>query len=237
MKTVLTPGLWGPIGLSNMKMKYFWAAFLICLGLLGKNLNLAAAPDEATTETEAQQTTGKPKTEYKKKDRPIEIGDKLRIKIYPEDEFIKSTDTEVSSEGSVTLPLLGKVNVQGLKTIDAVREIVQVLAADYLVNPVVVIEVAEEVTEREKRSVAILGQVTKPGTYNFPPEQKLTLLRVISMAGGFSDIANVKKIKVIRKENGKTRIVQANAESIIAGKDPDIELEPGDVINVGESFF
>lgn len=212
------------------------SVFLLCMGLLWNPAALPETSAEKATER-VMQMTGASKTEYKKKDRQIEIGDKLRIKIYPEDEFIKSTDTEVSSEGTITLPLIGKVKVQGMKGVDVEREIVQILAKDYLVNPVVVIEVAEQVSEKEKKTVAVLGQVTKPGAYDFPPDQKLTLLRVISMAGGFSDIANVKKIKVIRKENGKTRVIGANAESIISGKDPDIELEPGDVINVGESFF
>ncbi len=177
-----------------------------------------------------------PQTAYTKKDRLLEAGDKLRVKIYPEDEFIKSTDTEVSSEGTITLPLIGRVKVQGMKAVEAEREIAQILAKDYLVDPVVVVEIGES-GEVQKKSLAILGQVSKPGTYDFPPDQKLSLLRVISMAGGFSDIANVRKIKVIRKENGKTRILRANAESIISGSSPDIDLEPGDVISVGESLF
>ena len=172
------------------------------------------------------------------KSRLIQPGDRLRVKIYPEDEFIKSTETEVSSEGSISLPLIGKVKVVGMKNVDAEREIVSILTQDYLVNPVVIVEVVESLSGREKRSVAILGQVQKPGTYEIPPDRKLTLLGVISTAGGFTDIANVKKIKIIRKqEGGKTQVLRANAESIISGKQTDIELEPGDVIHVGESFF
>lgn len=172
-----------------------------------------------------------------RKDRKLEMGDKIRIKIYPEDAFVKGADTEVSSEGKVTLPLLGKIQVEGKTVAEVEREIVDLLAQDYLVNPVVVIEIAEKSLEKHKLSLSILGQIQKPGTYDFQPDQKLTLLRVISMAGGFTDIANVKKIKVIRKAEGKTKVIHANAGSIISGKDPDIELEPGDVIHVGESFF
>lgn len=167
----------------------------------------------------------------------IAAGDHIRIKIYPEDEYIKGGEMEVSSEGTITLPLLGKVKIMGLKIPTAETKIAKLLAKDYLVSPVVVIEVAERVVEKEKRSVAILGQVQKPGSYELPPSQKMTLLQLISTAGGFSDVANVKKIKIIRKTGGKTEVIHANAESIISGNDPDIELEPEDVIHVAESFF
>jgi len=167
----------------------------------------------------------------------IEIGDRLNIKIYPEDEYIRGGEMEVSGEGTITLPLLGRVTVQGLQVGEAEREIVGLLAQDYLVNPVVVIEVTKRVEEKEKRSLSILGQVQKPGSYEIPPEGKLTLLQVISLAGGFTDVANVKKIKIIRKDGDKTRVIRANAESIISGTDPDVELKQGDVVHVGESFF
>lgn len=169
----------------------------------------------------------------------LSVGDRLRIRIYPEDEFIKGTETDVSSEGAITLPLIGKVDVQGLKVLAAERKIVDILAADYLVNPVVVIEVIQKPeAERPKIKISVLGQVQKPGTYDFSSDQKITLLQAISVAGGFTEIANTKNIKVIRKGQGKqAEAIPANADSIIAGKRSDIELEGEDVVHVGESFF
>ena len=169
----------------------------------------------------------------------IEVGDRVLIKIYPEDEFIKGSEMEVSSEGTITLPLIGKVKVEGMQIAEVEKEIVRLLAEDYLVNPVVVVEVVQRIEDKtkEKESVSVLGSVQKPGSYDFPAEGKFTLLKLISAAGGFSDVANVKKIKVIRKENGRPRILHANAEAIISGNEPDVELEPEDVVNVGESFF
>ncbi len=171
----------------------------------------------------------------------LEIGDRLALKIYPEDNYIKGGDMVVSSEGDITLPLIGKVKVAGLKPSEAEKEIVNLLATDYLVNPVVVIEVTREISKetRARSSVSVLGQVRKPGTYQLPEEEgkKLTLLQLISMAGGFTDVANVKKIKVIRKAEGKVEVIRANAEAIISGGQPDIELKEQDVIHVGESLF
>lgn len=171
-----------------------------------------------------------------KKAHRIEVGDKMKIKIYPEDEYVKGGDVEVSSEGTVTLNLIGKVPAEGMTVAELEERLTQILAEDYLVNPVVVVEVDQ--SQSSKESLAILGQVQKPGTYDFPIDGRLTLLQLISKAGGFTPIANAKNIKIIRKEMGeKTRVIRANAESIISGKQKDVELQPDDVIHIGESFF
>lgn len=205
---------------------------------------LWAIPSLAAGDTPApsfQTVSGKPapasseKVKKKKVDK-LEIGDRVLIKIYPEDEYIKGGEMVVSSEGDIALPLIGKIKVEGLQLVEAEREIVKLLAADYLVNPIVVIEVTKDITKLTK-SLSILGQVQKPGTYQMPLEDKLTLLQLISMAGGFTDVANVKKIKIIRKEGGKVQVIHANAESIIGGKSVDVELAPEDVVHVGESLF
>lgn len=164
----------------------------------------------------------------------LRTGDKVHIRIYPEDDYLKGGEMEVSSEGNITLPLAGKIKVVGQTVIEAERSITKLLSADYLVSPEVVIEVLEY----KKQNFVVLGQVKKPGTYQFPPgTSKLTLLQAMSMAGGFSDIANSKNIRVIRKTGAHKEVLRANAEAIIKGDDPDIELQAGDVINVAESLF
>lgn len=163
-------------------------------------------------------------------------GDRVRITIYPEDKYVKGAEMQVSSDGNITLPLVGKVTVAGKTITQAESEIRTIIDADYLVNPEVVIEVLEY----KEKSFVILGQVKKPGTYQFPAGvTHVSLLEAISMAGGFSDIANTKKIKIVRKTEGagKHKIVPANAESIISGKEQDIDLQSGDVVHVSESLF
>lgn len=164
----------------------------------------------------------------------LQIGDRVQVKIYPEDEYLKGGEMEISADGNITLPLLGKVNIAGKNVLEAQRHIAELLEKDYLVNPEVVIEVLEY----RKQTFVVLGQVRKPGTYEIPPgARSLTLLEAISMAGGFSEIANIKKIKVMRKGEGRTEVIHANAEAIIRGEEPDIELKDGDIIHVAESLF
>jgi len=172
----------------------------------------------------------------KQKEDKLEAGDRLNLKIFPQDQYVTGGEMVISNQGDIALPLLGRVKVEGLTIVEAEKELVRLLAQDYLVNPVVVIEVTKEIRKDEK-ALSVLGQVQKPGTYQIPELGKLTLLQLISMAGGFTDVANVKKIKIIRKEKGKVSIIRANAEAIIAGNQPDIELAEGDLIHVGESLF
>lgn len=166
----------------------------------------------------------------------LEAGDRVRIKIYPEDQYIKGGEMDVSSEGNITLSLVGKVPVAGLNLVDAERELARIIDADYLVNPEVVVELIS--AKKTVYNISILGQVKKPGSYEIETSKpELFLLEAISTAGGFSDVANIKKIKIMRKEDGKNKIIHANAESIIGGKDPDVLLKEGDVVHVSESFF
>jgi polysaccharide export outer membrane protein len=162
----------------------------------------------------------------------LQPGDSVKIDIFPADDYIKGGRMEVSSEGNVTIPLVGKIPVAGKTAVEAEREIAEILGRDYLVNPEVTIAVKRYVS----RAFVVLGSVKKPGTYTFPEgATRFTLLQAISLAGGFSDVANIKKIKVMRKKTGD--VIRANAENIIKGKDPDVELTVDDVIHVSESLF
>jgi len=171
------------------------------------------------------------------KDYVMQTGDRIKITIYPEDDHIKGAEMEISSEGNITLPLVGKVSVAGKKPIEAEKEIAIILDRDYLVNPEVVIEVTDKYASEKEKSVVLLGQVKQPGSQPFPKAGRFTLLQAIAVAGGFSDVANIKKIKVIRGGEVKGEVLRANAEDIISGKKPDIDLEDGDIINVAESLF
>ena len=169
-----------------------------------------------------------------KKNYRIQFSDRLNLKIYPEDPYIKGGEFQVTPEGNVTLPLLGKVRLSGMTIREAVEMLEHMIDKDYLVDP----EVTIEILESKQKSFVILGEVKKPGTYQFPAGATgISLLEAISMAGGFSDIANIKKVRILRQEPSGKRTIRANAQSIISGGEPDIQLQEGDVVNVDESLF
>ena len=87
-----------------------------------------------------------------------------------------------------------------------------------------------------KLKISVLGQVTRPGNYPYTPG--LTLVRLISEAGGFTALAVQSRVKVIRHpENGPESSFDANVAAILDGKQKDVPLEAGDVVVVAESFF
>lgn len=85
------------------------------------------------------------------------------------------------------------------------------------------------------KSVFISGEVKNPGA--FPYNSDLTLLKVITLAGGFSQWAKKDKVDILREKNGKTEVIHANATKIEKGSLPDIGLESNDHVVVRERKF
>jgi len=86
-------------------------------------------------------------------------------------------------------------------------------------------------------TVYLLGEVERPGPVTVKSSDRITLLMVISQAGGMSDRA-ASKIRIKRTgADGKMTEITADYKRILAGKDSDVELQSGDVVVVKESFF
>jgi len=172
----------------------------------------------------------------------------LEIEVYGEPDLTRTV--VIDSKGFITFPLIGRVEVAGLTEEEATNKIYTLLERDYLVNPEVslsrsttLLEELERLEEKEEANVVlhsyvILGEVGKPGTYEFDSAKgEMTLLKAISIAGGFSPIANEKKIKLLKRDGVKTRALVINAVSILAGKQEDEVITDNDLILVPESMF
>jgi polysaccharide export outer membrane protein len=145
-------------------------------------------------------------------DYVLQPSDLLNVQVFQEENLKR--DVRVSQEYSITLPLIGKVDVKGLSLRQAEELIRQLYDRDYLVNP----QVNVVVVEYAKRSVNVIGQVNQPGAVLFPQEQGLTLLDAISRAGGFSRLANRSQVKLTRTNaDGKTDTYIINADDLIKG--------------------
>ncbi len=220
------------------KMK--WGVFLTVVFFLNGVLWAEESPkdkvQEAVAAPEAKPEEHAARSQAEK-EYVLQKGDHVKITIYPQDDLIKGATMEISSEGNITLPLVGKVTIAGKPAIKAEHEISEILDRDYIVNPEVVIEVIEKYGAEKEKTIVLLGQVKNPGSHPFPKTDRFTLLQAIALAGGFSEIANIKKIKIIRGGTEKGQVIRANAEEIISGTKPDVDLEDGDIINVAESLF
>jgi polysaccharide export outer membrane protein len=85
-------------------------------------------------------------------------------------------------------------------------------------------------------AISILGQIEQPGNYHYTPE--LTLIRLISQAGGFTPFAAPNHVRIVRTfPDGQRKTMMVNAAKIMDGKSADITLERGDLIVIEEALF
>ena len=86
-------------------------------------------------------------------------------------------------------------------------------------------------------TVYFLGEVATKGAVSLRSVDRASLLVAVARAGGLTDRA-ASEILIKRKEpDGRTSEIRANFKRVLAGKDPDPELQDGDVIVVKEAFF
>ncbi|MEZ5353292.1 MAG: polysaccharide biosynthesis/export family protein [Bryobacteraceae bacterium] len=90
--------------------------------------------------------------------------------------------------------------------------------------------------EKKARAVYITGAVVKPGAIELVTQDSVSLVRAIAMAGGLGPTAKKKGILMHVREDGmRTAIAELDLRRIMQGKVPDIELVPGDILEVPSS--
>jgi polysaccharide export outer membrane protein len=198
--------------------------------LLGIALSILAAPLGAPAQdaaeakpkagTSAPQLSPAQDAEYK-----IGAQDVLRIDVWKEPEI--SRTAPVRPDGRISLPLINDVQAAGLTAAQLAAVIADGLRK-YITNP----QVTVGVTEINSRRVYVTGEVTRPGA--FPLLPNMTVLQALSSSGGFSQFAKLKRIYVLRTEDGKQVKHPFNYKEVVSGKKPElnIPLQPGDVIVV-----
>ncbi|TPG16467.1 polysaccharide export protein [Sphingomonas koreensis] len=149
----------------------------------------------------------------------LDAGDRVRVTVYGEQSV--NGEYAIGPSGDIALPLIGDVPAKG-KTIEQLQQAVAAkLAAGYILDPRVSIEVLNF------RPYFILGEVSKPGQY--PYMSDLTVDQAVATAGGFTYRASTSKVFV-------RRAGQAEVEVPLSKGRP-IWVKPGDTIRVGERYF
>ena len=88
-----------------------------------------------------------------------------------------------------------------------------------------------------KSVVYVLGEVKTPGPVELPFGSQLTLLTAIARAGGLTSNAKSEILVRRKTKRGQIEVLKVNLKDILKGKEPDMQLQTDDVINVPESFF
>lgn len=131
--------------------------------------------------------------------------------------------------GRITYPLLGELDLNDITPGAASRLIEGGLRGRYLLDPQV--RVIPE--DFPLPSISVGGQVKKPGSY--PAAANQTLLRVVNLAEGLQEYAQLDDVLIMRTVDGQKYIGAYNLEAIQRGNYPDPVLYPNDVVMVGDS--
>jgi polysaccharide export outer membrane protein len=154
--------------------------------------------------------------------------DLVRIDVFQEPDM--QTEQRVAQDGTVSIALGGRVKISGLTLEDASKAIAEKLKGPYLVNPQVTISVVEYAPRR----FSVLGQVNKPGAFEIPGEEILTLPTAIAMAEGNTRIGNLRQIQVTRTRGDAVYDIKVN---LMTPQGRQFIVEKGDIIMVPESLF
>ena len=86
-----------------------------------------------------------------------------------------------------------------------------------------------------KSKIYVEGEINKPGAYMFQPGLKA--LKACVLAGGFTKYAAANRARIIRKQGDAQEIIKINLEDVKKGIVPDLELMPGDLIHIPETWL
>lgn len=203
------------------------AAFIAAL--VGGHLLSAAPADKAARKSdEAKVSVAR---ESVTSDYILQPLDVLRVQVFQEDDINKQGEVSISQEHTIVLPLIKTVNLKG-KTARQAEELIRDLyGKDFIVNP----QVSVAVLKYAERSVSVTGQVNAAGRIRFPPEGGLTIVGAITEAGGQNRLADLKRVKLTRKNASGDSITQeVNVDAMMNGGAEPVLLEKGDVIFVPE---
>jgi polysaccharide biosynthesis/export protein len=136
---------------------------------------------------------------------------------------------QVSSSGTITLPLIKTVRAAGRTQSQLEKDIANKLDANYLQSP----QVSVFVKEYNSQKVTVDGAVLKPGI--FPKSGNMSLLQAIALAEGLNTVADPTAILVFRTVNNKRMAARFDLKQIRSGQVNDPTLQAGDIVMVDES--
>jgi polysaccharide export outer membrane protein len=166
----------------------------------------------------------------------IGLNDEVKITVFDEPDL--STMYRVDADGSLSFPLIGRVQAAGTTLSELQRRITTMLSAGYIKNP----QVRVEINQYKSQFVYVIGEVRAPGKITMTGT-RMTLLEALALAGSPTASASNEVIVVhpLRPgtDDGKPGTDSEGARITVNRKDlelgkagQDVVLQDGDIINV-----
>jgi polysaccharide export outer membrane protein len=193
--------------------------------VLAAGVSAQQAAPRPTAPPPVPNSAGKPAAEPP--DYVIGPDDVLTIVLYGQDPM-HSGDVMVRPDGKISRLLIDEVQAAGLTT-SQLKAALTKAYAKFFQEPVVLVNPKEI----KSRRVYITGEVKTPG--EFPLNQEMDIVQLITKAGGLQEWAEKDNIRLIRTmPNGKTEVIQFNYNKLFEAKGiVDIpKLKPGDRVIV-----
>ncbi|RXK55674.1 hypothetical protein ESB00_07265 [Oleiharenicola lentus] len=169
----------------------------------------------------------------------LTLADRVRIVVYQEEDL--TSLTRIDARGRVNLPLIGEIAIGGMSVVEAQGAIENAYKdGRFLRNP----QVTVSVEEYAPREVSIQGAIRTPGRYTLPIESTLTVVELVTKAGGLTDIGKGSAVTVTRiLPDGTRKVFTVDVDSVIKGRkdsktdDSTLLLQPGDIVYVPERLI
>lgn len=134
----------------------------------------------------------------------------------------------VDNNGEIDFPVIGKLKIGGLSRDELIVFLKEKLDPDYIKNPNINIRIANY-------KVSVMGDVQRPGSYTIPNE-RITILEAIALAGDLNISAERENILVQREEDGKKVEYTVNLLSKDVFTSPVYYLQQNDVVYVKPNY-
>jgi len=162
----------------------------------------------------------------------IGAGDSLNIVVWRNPEL--STTVPVRPDGKISTPLVDELVAQGKTSSAVAREVEKKLGA-YVRDPIVTVVVTSFVGPYSEQ-IRVVGQAARPQF--LPYKQKMTLLDVMIAIGGLTDFADGNGATILRTSDGNKQYSVRLNDLIKRGDvSANVEMRPGDILIIPQSFF
>lgn len=206
-------------------------ALMVVLGVLsgcaGKVAPIGGAPSLVAVEASAMPEPTQASTGNAGQFQ-LQAFDKIRVEVFGVETLQRSIS--VDGDGRIAFPLVGELEARGKTPAELAGEIENALrGSNFVRNP----DVTVTILEAPGRTVAVDGQVNRPG--EFPVLPNATLIRAVALAGGVTEHARVDDVVLFRNIGDKKYVGLYNLGAIRRGNYADPQIFSGDVVVVGES--
>jgi polysaccharide export outer membrane protein len=162
----------------------------------------------------------------------IGAGDSLNIIVWRNPEL--SMSVPVRPDGKVSAPLVDEIVAQGKTSVQMAREVEQALSK-YVRDPVVTV-IVTSFTGPYSEQIRVVGEAAKPQFLAY--KQKMTVLDVMIAVGGLTDFADGNAATILRTSDANKQYSVRLKDLIKRGDvSANVEMRPGDILIIPQSFF